>query len=521
MAFNDVNIIKSASGLGTPLEGTDFISGILFYSGATLPTGFTSTTRNQVVFSVADAVNLGITNTSLGETKSTATYLVTTKFTTGDKFKLTCNTIASTSPIIADALAGIITLCDYTADATAATNTTTSATAIAAAINALTYLHGFTATSATATVTITAAPGQGIFLNTGTPYVKTETGAILGTLTQNVVPGVASDIDILYYHVSEFFRRQPKGKLYIGIYATADVGTFANMADLQNYATGSIRQLFIYQKSAVFSTAQVNAIQAQNTSLEAIRIPYWSVILGGEISGTADLTGYAVNLKALTAPQVTVTIAQDGAAKGFKLYKATGKSITNGGEALGTLSLSAVNNNWAWIGKFQVASSELDTLAFANGQLWTALSNGAQTNLDTLGFAILRKVQGLNGSYHNNPWTCITSANDYSRINRNRTIYKAIESVRAILLPETGGDVKVNANGTLTLDKIGYYKGLGQQALATMVSDNELSAYNIIINPNQNIVSTGILVVTVELLPIGSADFITVNIGFVTQLSSS
>lgn len=521
MAFNDVTIVKSKSGLGIPLEGSDFVSGILFYSGATLPTGFTSGTRNQVVFSVADAEALGITNTSLGETKATATDVITTKFTVGDTYKITCATIDSTNPNPTTAAAGTVTLCSFTAVTADAVSTTTSATRIAAEINALTYLHGFTAISSVATVTITAAPGQGIFLNSGTPYVVTVTGAVAHTLTQNVVAGVASDIDILYYHVSEYFRMQPKGKLYIGIHATADVGTFDKMAELQNYATGAIRQLFIYQKSAVFSTAQCTAIQSQNTTLEGLHVPYWSVILGGEISGTADLTGYAVNLKALTAPIVTVTIAQDGAAKGFKLFKATGKSITNGGECIGTLAAGRVNNSWAWIAKFQVSTTELDTLAFANGQLWTALSAGAQTNLDTLGFAILRKVQGKTGSYHNNPYTCIISTNDYSRINRNRVIYKAMSNVYTVLIDETGGDIQVNDDGTIKLDKIGYFKGLGEQALATMVSNAELSNYKIIIDPSQNIVSTGILEVSVELLPVGTTDFITVNIGFVTKLSAS
>ena len=36
---------------------------------------------------------------------------------------------------------------------------------------------------------------------------------------------------------------QPKGVLYVGLYATADVGTFSNVTDIQNYAQGEIKQL--------------------------------------------------------------------------------------------------------------------------------------------------------------------------------------------------------------------------------------------------------------------------------------
>lgn len=519
--FNTVLINKGQGGLGRPLDGTDFISGLLFYSGATLPSGFNSSNRVKTVFSVADAINLGITNASLGETKSTATDVVTTKFAVGDTYILTVATIASTSPINADAVAGTRTLCSFTAVTADAVSTTTSATRIAAEINLGTLTHGWTATSSTATVTITSEAGQGVFLNSGTPYVVTTTGSVAHTLTQNVVAGVASDIDILYYHISEYFRMQPKGKLYVGIYALADVGTFNSISLMQNIALGEIKQLIVYDKSAAFTTAQCNTIQSVCSTLEGLFMPIWSVLYAGELSGTADLTGYSTNLKSLSDPQVSVVIGQDGAAKGFKLFKATGKSITNAGESLGTLSLSAVNESWAWLGKFQVSTTELDTLAFSNGQLWSALSDGARVNLDTLGFSFLRKVVGLSGSFHNRPYTAVASTSDYSFIYSNRTIYKAISSVRAIYLPETGRPVRVNSNGTLTNDMVGFFKGLGQQALSPMLRDQELSDMAIIINPAQNIVSTGILYVTVQLLPIGVADFITINIGFTDIITTT
>lgn len=521
MALNDVRVNKGQGGLGRKLPGTDYVSGLLFYSGATLPIGFTSTDRIKTIFSVADAVTLGVTNTSLGETASTGTYLVTTKFTVGDNFKLTCATIDSANPIQATATAGTITLCNYTGVTADAVSTTTSATAIASAINALTYLTGFTATSATATVTITAPTGQGIFLNSGTPYVKTETGAIAGTLTQNVVAGIASDIDILYYHISEFFRMQPQGKLFVGIYALADIGTWAAITSMQNFAVGEIKQLGIYQKNTAFATSQLNGIQSVCSALEVLHKPIWNVQYAAEISGTADLTSMSTNLKALSDPQVSATIGQDGAAQGFKLFKATGKSISNVGEILGSIALAKVSESIAWLAKFQVGTTELDTIAFSNGQLYSALSDGAITNLDTLGFCILRKVIGLSGTFHNRPWTAVLPTSDYNEVHPNRTIFKAIANTRATLLPETGRPIFVNANGTLTEDTIGYFKGLVKQGLDSMVRNTELSNYVVIIDPAQDVLGTGELVVTVQLLPVGTANMIVVNIGFTNVLTTT
>lgn len=514
MAFNNVIFNKGRGGLGRALPGTDYISGLLFYTGATLPSGFDSSNRIKIVYSVQDAEDLGITNTSLGETKSTATYEVTTKFAANDTFALTCATIASTSPIPADATAGTLTLCSFTAVTADAVSITTSGDRIALEINNGTPTHGFTAVNAAGTVTITAVAGQGIFLNSGTPYVVTTSGSVAGTLTQNVIDGIASDIDIMHYHISEYFRLQPKGKLYVSLQATADVGTFAKITDIQDFAQGEIKQLGIYDKSAAFSTSNCNAIQSKVTALAALDKPISSVIFAGEISGTANLASFTTNLKLLSDPQVSVCIGQDGAAKGFKLFKATGKSITNLGEMLGAVSLAKVSESIAWLSKFQVATSELDTVAFANGQLWTALSDGTKTNLDSYGYCFLRKITDLSGTYHNRPYTAVTSTSDYSFIYNNRTIDKAIRSCRALLLPETGSPIKLNEDGTLTDDTIGYFEGLVKQALDVMVSNTELSNYGVTIDPAQDVLATSTLEITVQLQPIGAADFITVNIGF-------
>ena len=50
--------------------------------------------------------------------------------------------------------------------------------------------------------------------------------------------------------------------------------------------------------------------------------------------------------------------------------------------------------------------------------------------------------------------------------------------------------------------------------LIQMQSANEISGFNVNINPNQNVLSTGILNVTVELVPVGVARNIIITIGF-------
>jgi hypothetical protein len=513
-----LSFVKGQGGLGRPLAGTDYISGLLFYSGATLPTGFTSNDRIKVVYSVEEAVALGITNTSLGETKSTATDLCTTKFTTGDTYKLTCATINSTNPISTTATAGTITLCNFTADATAATSTTTSATAIAAAINALTYIHGFTASSNTATVTITAPAGQGLFLNSGTPYVKTVTGAYASTLTQNVVTGVASDIDIMYYHISEFFRMQPKGKLYVGIYATAGVGTFTEITTMQNFAEGEIKQIGVYYKSTGFTTAHVTTLQSVYATNYTANRPL-QILVQGDFQGTtlASLT----NLHLLTAPNVTVCLAQDGAAAGYKLWKATAKTIGSLGVTLGAVALAKVNESISWIAKFNADNgTEMDYLAFANGDTWKATSTGQITSLDAYGYVFLKKEIDLVGSFFNDSHTSVSGTSDFCNVESNRTMDKSIRSMRFYLLPALGSPVFFNADGTITEGSIGYFETLAQTGLDDMVNAGELSASKASIDPTQKVLSTGTLTIVVQEIPTGVARAIVVNTGYTTSITN-
>jgi hypothetical protein len=52
-----------------------------------------------------------------------------------------------------------------------------------------------------------------------------------------------------------------------------------------------------------------------------------------------------------------------------------------------------------------------------------------------------------------------------------------------------------------------------------MAANGELSAYAVIINPDQNVLSTGNLTITLELVPVGVARSIVVNVGFVPKLN--
>ena len=506
---NEITIIKGAGGLGRPLDGADFVSSYLHYTSV-LPSGFSSSDRIKTVFSVAEAEALGITDESLGETPSTATYQLTNKGAAGDVILCTVADINSTIPDNS-----VTTLASYTTVTADVATLITAAAKLASEINDGTTTHGYTAVSdGVDTVTITAAAGQGIFLNTGTPYAVTVTaGSTAGTLVQNVVAGVASEINIMHYHVSEYFRAQPKGKLSIGIYETST--DFAEVNTIQDYREGEIRQMGVYTQAA-FATADVDKLQTQAALAETNYKPL-SILIQSDFSAVTDLTLLS-DLHTLSDPKVSVTIGQDGEALGYKLFLATGKSIGTVGITLGALSFGKVSDSIAHPAKFQMASGELDSLAFANGSQFSGLSNGQIDAVDDKGYVFLKKHFGLSGSYFDNDYTAVAVSSDYARVKENRVIDKASRNVRSFLLPSLASPLKLNDDGTMREDTVAYFKSLCNRALEQMERDDELSAFGVTIDPLQNVLSTSKLEITISIVPIASADNIEVNIGFTTSL---
>ena len=519
MALPNINFVKSTSGLGRALPGTDYISGYVHYypSGRTLPTGFTSGDRIKKIYSVADAETLGITGASLGETKSVGKILVTTAGAAGDTVTITYTGIEETKLSVATKIIDAYVL--VTADVV---STTTCAAALAAAINAGTATHGFTATNSTNSLLITTKAGEGIFPNSGSPYAYTTSGTFAGTVTQptgsgSTVLGVASFIDIAYYNIVEYFRTQPKGVLYVGMYVEeAGPYAYADVTSVINYANGEIKQLAVYHNNVAFATTQPTALQAIITTATTYYKPFIGFIQA-EISGTASV-GSLSDISTLTASSVSVCIAKDNYNDGYHLYKATGKSIGAVGTLLGSVSLAAVNESIGWVSKFNVANIEFDNLGFANGQVYTALSDSLFETLNTYAYIFLRKFTNLTGSYWSDSPTCITASSDYCKIENNRVYNKITRNVRASMLPALSSPIKVNANGTLSNATIGYFESLANAPLEQMEADGEISDYKIIINPNQDVLSTSTLELTLQNVPMGVARIIKVNVGFVKSV---
>lgn len=508
MALNNVVFIKGQGGLGRPLDGEDFISALLFYTAnGNLPAGWSTTNRVKLISSLQDAVNAGIKNDSSDATAATFTYLITTKGNTGDTLQVKYT----------DAGGNVRILAIYTVASTDSSIALQGA-AIASLINADTFVHGCSAIFNTATLTVTLPKDQGVYPNSGTPAAIVTTGAFAGTLTQAVVTGVASLQAVWHYHISEYFRLQPKGSLYVGFYPVPSTYTFTEIQSLQDFAAGKIRQIGVYKDSSAFASGDMTAIQAVCDGLDVLHKPVSSVLYAGDIKAVSDLSNMA-DLSILNAPKVSAVISQDGGGLGNFLFVTHGKSITTLGALLGAVSLAKVSEDIGWPVKFNISNgSECDTVAFANGTQGSSVSQSLLDVLDNRRYVFLIKYVGLAGSYFNDSNTSVSVTSDYAYIENNRVIDKAIRGVYASLIAYINSPLVLNNDGTLKDTTVAFFETQAGVNLDPMVRDSELSAFEVVIDPSQNVLSTNNLIVTVKLVPIGVARQITVKIGFTTTI---
>lgn len=515
ITFNKA-ILSNSSNLPSP----DYISGLVGYDSS-LPSAWPSSGILECL-SVQDAINAGLDGKHEDETAATGTIAVTHVGATGDVYNIY---VAEPQKIVnGQYTPNLILLCSYTQLSTDTTDTILGAS-IAAAITAATVANGgYTATSSSGTITITARPGLGQFLNTGTPItLVTASSSFTSTITQ-FSSGVGSLWDIFYYHISEYFRCNPAGQLWVGLFAIPSTYNFAEVGTLQTAAGGAIRQVGVYTPARTIvsnSAADIAALNVECTTLDTNKMPL-SAILAADIHSVTNLATLPTLAFNPGYDYVSVNISQDGGAQGYALYSAYGKSVTNLGAFLGTLSSISVAASVAQpIANNNISNgTENNTICFANGALFTSVSTNLQTQLDGYNYIYAGYYTGYNGTYFSGQSTCIISTSNYATISENRVENKIERLMYVAYLPYTNGGITLNADGTIFQPQVESLNGVGDAALAPMISANEISQLETVISPTQNVGNTKRLIVTLYEEDVVIIDGITINVNSVTSIPS-
>lgn len=307
-----------------------------------------------------------------------------------------------------------------------------------------------------------------------------------------------------HYQIREFFRIRGAASLYVGMQA--------EFSDLEPF--DDIRQVGAY----IESKTDIAALQNAANIADVNHRPY-SVITAWKGDAPFDPVN-ADDLNDLTAPRVSVLIAGDGQGDGAALAAALGYNYMPAlGAVLGAVALANVHESVAWPERFNLSdNSELDFIKLADGTVTPSVA--LTTQMHDKRYLMLQKHVGLAGTYLTDSRTAVIETDDFAFIESNRAMDKAKRLIRASLLPKLSSPLYVDGDtGQLQAGTIKYFESLAKQSLTPMTAAGEVSAVGVFINPDQDVLTTGILNITVKIVPVGVARNILVQIGYAVNVS--
>lgn len=325
------------------------------------------------------------------------------------------------------------------------------------------------------------------------------------------------DIRVLYYQLRSIFNRNPAISLYVGIYKPNGTPTFSEIKTMQNYTGGKLRQIGVWDGATALNAANLIALQAIRTTLEAQDKP----LSIGYAPKIAAVSGLPTDLAGANKSGVSVIIGQDGAGTAADLYKdaenATAKSsVTAIGEWLGIVSAAAVHESIAWVEKFPTG---IALPAFGDGTLLRDLDTAVIESLDAARYIFFVEYSGLAGAYFNDSHTMDDASSDYAYIESVRTMDKACRNVRTYVLPKLGRPMKVDAStGKLEAYVVEDLQLTAGKALEDMEKAGELSGYVVEIDPDQNILSTSCVEMVIKQVGVGVMRKLNIKIGYTTSV---
>lgn len=139
--------------------------------------------------------------------------------------------------------------------------------------------------------------------------------------------------------------------------------------------------------------------------------------------------------------------------------------------------------------------------------------------LDDKGYLFFRTFVGRSGYYFSADNTLTQPSDDFKTLSNGFVMDKAMLICYSVLVEELSDEVLLTENGNIHPAVIkSWQTKLERNLRGQMVALGELSAVKIEIDPYQNVLQTGKVEINVQLLPVGYANFIEVNIGFTTHI---
>ncbi len=140
--------------------------------------------------------------------------------------------------------------------------------------------------------------------------------------------------------------------------------------------------------------------------------------------------------------------------------------------------------------------------------------------IDDKGYIFFRTFAGRSGYYFSGDKTLTRSTDDFKTLSNGFVMDKAMLISYDVLVAELSDEVLLSEDGSIHPAIIkSWQTKLESNLEKLMVQKGELSAISVTIDPKQNVLQLGKVVVGIKLLPVGYAEMIEANIGFTTKIN--
>ena len=319
-----------------------------------------------------------------------------------------------------------------------------------------------------------------------------------------------------YKHIKAFYDQAPTGTP-LWVMLVSDATTMTAMLDKDGVfaptliadAKGAIRVLGVVKKATGSETittgldadVQTAVVKGQVLAehFEKKYMPFRIVVSGNSWNGkVADLTNFSEN----ELNKVACFIANDDKEKDASIGLFLGK-ITK--IPVQRKIHRVKDGNVLPLVAYFTDGTTIDSKA----DQWDAL--------DDKGYIFFRTFVGRSGYYFSGDNTLTKPTDDFKSLCNGLVMDKAMLLSYGVLVEELSDEVLPSEDGSIHPAIIkGWQTKLESTLQSQMVSQGELSAVKIDIDPKQRVLQMGKVVIGIKLLPVGYADFIEVNIGFTT-----
>lgn len=309
----------------------------------------------------------------------------------------------------------------------------------------------------------------------------------------------ANELILLHHHISEFFRLAPDGTLKLVVTTKETAKAFFESAEAKAIfrANTDIKRIgFVYNADvlALDVVAEINACQLFINDLFADKI-----YLNGIYLEARNVAKTAVSRRTLTAPKVSLVIAQDPAIAAldaaYSHYAAIGsilgmRAVRKVNENLGSVDIIVKPNARKGESTYpltDVVRGLWLSAALSDGTLVSSMTDVEKRTLTANGYIYAGGFQGFAGVYLNGEPTCVAISSDYSTGENNGVWDKAALGIRNALLPKVRGWFQRNpTTGKLRDTAITDLENIGKKPLQRMLVASEISGYDLVIPAGQN-----------------------------------